>query len=82
MTLTAEQVLDQLRALTLKERLYVVERTIHGLPAEMTPAPPAALAASLWGDESDSDFEAFQSAVQRLRSNDVCRTGNAEDALP
>jgi hypothetical protein len=80
MTMTAEQVLDQLRALSPAERLYVVERIVHEVAAEVTPAAPVANAASIWGDESDAEFDAFQSSVQQLRSNDVWRSGDAEDA--
>jgi hypothetical protein len=74
MTMTAEQVLDQLRALTPAERLYVVERIVHEVAAEVIPPAPFVTAVSIWGDESDAEFEAFQSSVQRLRSNDVWRS--------
>ena len=80
MTMTAEQVLDQLRALSPAERLYVVERIVHEVAAEVTPAAPFVTEASIWSDESEAEFEAFQSSVQKLRSNDVWRSGDAEDA--
>jgi hypothetical protein len=80
MTMTAEQVLDQLRALTPAERLYVVERIVHEVAAEVTPVAPVVTAVSIWGDESDAEFEAFRSSVQRLRSDDFWRSGDAEDA--
>lgn len=80
MTMTAEQVLDQLRALSPAERLYVVERIVHEVAAEVTPAAPVATAAALWGDESDADFEVFEASVQQLRSNDVWRSSDAEGA--
>lgn len=76
--MTAEQVLDQLRALTPAERLYVVERIVHEVAAEVTPAAPVATAATIGGDESDAEFEAFQASVERQRSNDVWRSGDAE----
>ncbi len=41
MTVSAEQILDQVRALSPAERLYVVERIIHDVAAEVTPKPPA-----------------------------------------
>ena len=77
MTVTAEQLLDQIRALPPAERLYVVERIVHEIAAEVTPAPPTV--AAIWADESDAEFEAFQATVQRLRANDVWRNGDAED---
>jgi len=80
MTMTVEQVPDQLRALSPAERLYVVERIVHEVAAEVAPAAPLVTAASLWGDESDAEFDAFQASFQRLRSNDVWRSGDAEDA--
>lgn len=44
MMLSAEQILDQVRALTPAERLYVVERIIHDVAAEVTPPPPVVTA--------------------------------------
>jgi hypothetical protein len=44
-------------------------------------AAPIAISASIWGDESDAEFEAFQASVQRLRWNDVWRSGDTEDSL-
>ena len=66
MTMTAEQVLDQLRALTPAERLYIVERIVHEVAAEVTPAAPIATAAAIWGDESDAEFETFQDGIRRV----------------
>lgn len=63
MTMTAEQVLDQLRALMPAERLYVVERIVHEVAAEVTPAATFVTTASIWGDESDAEFEAFKASV-------------------
>jgi hypothetical protein len=80
MTTTAELVLDQLRALTPAERLYVVERIVHEVAAEVTPAAPIATSATIWADEPQSEYEAFQATVQRLRQDDVWRTSDAEDA--
>lgn len=39
---SAEQILEQVRALSPAERLYVVERIIHDVAEEVTPNPPAA----------------------------------------
>jgi len=78
MTRAAEQVLEQIRALTPAERLHVVERVIHEMASEVTPQPSAA-ATSIWADESDADFETFQSSVQQLRANDLWRASDAQD---
>jgi hypothetical protein len=78
MTLKAEQLLDQIRALSPAERLYVIERVVHEVAAEVTP-PPSPTTKAIWADESDEEFEAFQAAVQRLRANDVWRRDDAED---
>ena len=78
MTLAAEQVLEQIRALSPAERLHVVERVIHEMASEVT-AQPGATATSIWADESDADFDAFQSSVQQLRTNDVWRASDAQD---
>lgn len=78
MVLTAEQILDQVRALVPAERLRVVERIVHELAAEVTPRLPSA-AAPIWADESDAEFDAFQLALQRLRDADVWRAGDGPD---
>jgi len=78
MTTTAEKILEQIRALTPAERLHVVERIVHEMADEVTPQP-VATASSIWSDESDADFETFQSSVQRLRASDVWRTSNGKD---
>jgi|GEM_PF-1713811 len=67
---TAEQILEQIRALSPAERLHVVERVIHEMADEVTPQP-AATTSSIWSDESDANFGAFQSSVKQLRTNDT-----------
>ncbi len=78
MTSVAEQILEQIRALTPTERLQVVERVIHEMADEVTPQP-AATTSSIWSDESDADFEAFESSVRQLRTNDRWRASDAQD---
>lgn len=41
---------------------------------------PAVTASSNWSNESDADFETFQSSVQELRASDVWRPNNSKDA--
>lgn len=79
MAITAEQILEQLRALAPAERLRVVEQVVHEVAAEVTPQPSSA-SAPIWADEADADFETFQIAVQRLRATDVWRTGDESNA--
>ena len=76
MTLTAEQILDQLRDLTPAERLRVAERIVHEVAREVMAEQPGQIPA-IWADESDDEFEAFTSAVTRLRSADVWRASDA-----
>ena len=78
MTSSAEHILEQIRALAPAERLQVVERVIHEMADEVTPQPVAATS-SIWSDEPEADFEAFQSSVQQLRANDVWRASDAQD---
>jgi hypothetical protein len=40
MSLTAEQILSELRALPAAERLRVVERIVHEVASEVTPEAP------------------------------------------
>ena len=79
MATTAEQILEQLRALTPAERLRVAERIVREVADEVTPVPAAATT-PIWSDESDEEFETFQSALERLRSGDVWRTGDEPGA--
>lgn len=54
MTLSAEQILDQVRALSPAERLYVVERIIHDVAVEVTPNPPPAATSKSLGAVLDA----------------------------
>jgi hypothetical protein len=74
MTTRADDILHQLRALPPAERLRVVEQVVREVAAEVTPRPGATT--SIWTDESDAEFEAFRTTVQRLRSSDTWRTGD------
>ena len=75
MTPTAEQILNQVRALAPAERLRVVEQIVRDLAAEVTPRP-SSTEGPIWADENDSEFDAFQGALQRLRDADVWRLGD------
>jgi hypothetical protein len=78
-TATAEQILEQLRALPAAERLRVAERIVHEVADEVTPLPTAAVV-PLWANENDEDFEAFQNTLARLRIEDTWRTGDEPSA--
>jgi hypothetical protein len=75
MPLTAEQILEQLRALSTAERLRVAEQIVREAADEATPDATAA-AMPIWSDESDDDFDAFQTGLNQLRVADVWRTGD------
>jgi hypothetical protein len=77
MALSADQILEELRALPAAERLRVVEQVVHEVAREVTPvAPPVHSTDAIWANESDADFDAFQSVVQELRAADVWRASD------
>jgi hypothetical protein len=79
MALSAEQILEELRALPAAERLRVVEQVVHEVAREVTPAPPVVEAVgAIWADETDAEFDAFQKIVQELRAADVWRSGDGQ----
>jgi hypothetical protein len=79
MALSADQILQELRALPAAERLRVVEQVVHEVAREVTPSPPTAgTTAAIWANESDADFEAFQAVVQNLRAVDIWRAGDGQ----
>jgi hypothetical protein len=79
MALSADQILQELRALPAAERLRVVEQVVHEVAREVSPVPaPGQTTAAIWANESDADFEAFQSVVQNLRNADKWRAGNGQ----
>jgi hypothetical protein len=74
MALTADEILEHVRALPPRERLKLVERVVHEAaeaaerPALLTDGPP------LWEDVSDEEFEKFQENLRKNRREDVLRT--------
>ncbi|HMA92703.1 MAG TPA: hypothetical protein VKP30_08455 [Polyangiaceae bacterium] len=82
MPITAEQVLVQLRALTPAERLYVVERIVHELASEIASPAITMIADPIWRGEDDAEYEAFQVGIQRLRQDDLWRTGDVGNTRP
>jgi hypothetical protein len=68
MALTAEQILQELRALPAAERLRLVEQVVHEVAREVTPMPPPAQTTdAIWANETDADFEACQRVMRELR---------------
>ncbi len=67
MAMTAEDILEQVRALPAKERLRLVETLVHeaGLPAKVE--PPLA-------EMTDDEFAEFQSLLARNRETQPMRT--------
>lgn len=79
MALSADQILEELRALPAAERLRVVEQVVHEVAREVTPAaPPVQATGAIWATESDADFDTFRSVVQALRTDDVWRAGDGQ----
>lgn len=74
MALTADEILEHVRALPPRERLKLVERVVHEVveaaspPGLMTDQPP------LWADVPDDEFEAFQETLARNRREQPLRT--------
>ena len=60
MALSAEQILEELRALPPAERLRVVEQVVHEVAREVKLAPPVVHTRLIWADETDAEFDAFQ----------------------
>ncbi|HJX65436.1 MAG TPA: hypothetical protein VJ860_15955 [Polyangia bacterium] len=75
MAVTAQNILEQLRTLPAADRLRVVEQVVHDMASEVT-TQRAAAPSAIWADESESDFQAFQSALERLRAADTWRSGD------
>jgi ribonuclease HII len=75
MAATAQKILEDLRELSPEERLRVVEQVVHEVAVEVK-AQHAPAQTAIWAEESESDFQAFQSALARLRSTDTWRTGD------
>jgi hypothetical protein len=70
MRLTAEEILEHLRALPPRERLRVVERTVHEV-AQETPGPESAPPLgddAIWADVDDEQYEAFLRALTAARA--------------
>lgn len=75
MAVTAQHILEELRTLPPADRLRVVEQVVHDMASDVT-APHAATPSPIWADESESDFQAFQSTLERLRATDIWRSGD------
>jgi hypothetical protein len=75
--MTADEILEHVRALPPRERLKLVERVMHEV-AEQTPAtPPVAAQGSdaIWADVGDAEFEAFMQSIRSARSEPWRSTG-------
>ena len=78
MPVSAQKILDELRELSPEERLRVVERVVREVAAEVT-AQHASAGTAIWADESEEEFEAFRSVLERLRAADTWRAGDEPD---
>ncbi len=79
MAASAEKILAELRELPPGDRLRIVEQVVHEVASEVAGTPRTS-SGPIWADESDAEFDAFQSAVQRLRAADLWRTSNGSGA--
>ena len=75
MAVTAQNILEQLRTLPAADRLRVVEQVVHEVTAGATNEHVTSLSA-IWADESEADFQAFQSTMEHLRTADTWRSGD------
>jgi hypothetical protein len=67
----AQEILEQLRALSPQERLRVVEQVMHEV--EPKAGIVADAATGLWADIPEEEFDAFTKAVRELRESDQLR---------
>jgi hypothetical protein len=69
MAMTADDIMEQVRALPERERLRLVER-IQREVVEQKPAAPAQAAGNdaHWADVSDDEFDAFMQAIRTSRA--------------
>ena len=74
--MTADEILELVRALPARERLKLVERVVHEV-VEETPAPPAVAPQSdaIWADVDDDEFDAFMQSIRRARAEPWRSTG-------
>ena len=73
MPVTAQNILEQLRMLPPADRLRVVEQVVHEVTAEAITEHVTSPSA-IWADESEADFQAFQSTMEHLRTADTWRS--------
>lgn len=67
MSMTADEILQHVRALSPDERRQFVERVLHESAGEREEALKLTDKAPLWADLSDEEFDAFQEALRRAR---------------
>jgi hypothetical protein len=70
MTMTAEDILEQVRALPEPERQRLVERIVHEVAASRSSQPVKPPLA----DMSDEEFREFQDAIAEARATQPMRT--------
>jgi hypothetical protein len=74
MTMTADDILEHIRALPERERLRLVERVVHEVveqkssPGSDAASPPSERSNGHWADVSDEEFDAFMKAIRASRS--------------
>jgi hypothetical protein len=67
MTMTADDIMEQIRALPERERLRLVERVVHEVVEQKPAAPTVAHTDALWADVSDEEYAEFEAALREAR---------------
>ena len=67
MSMTADEILEHVRALSPDERRQFVERVVHEDADERKEAMKLTDKAPLWADLTDEEFDAFQEGLRRAR---------------
>ena len=70
MAMTADDIMEQVRALPERERLRLVERIVHEV-VEQRPSTPAK---PTLADMTDEEFQQFQDTIQHARATQPLRT--------
>jgi len=79
MAMTADDIMEQIRALPERERLRLVERVVHEVVEQQPVTPTVARTDALWADVSDDEYAAFEAALREVRGH---RFGRPNDRPP
>ncbi len=74
MTMTADEILEHVRALPYRERLKLVERVVHEA-AEAADASGIEEDDAPWSDMTDDEYKSLMQDIERMRREQPLRTG-------